>query len=79
MSTVDVNAHTMTVTDNGKVVKTIPVSTGRDKYPTKGGIHVVSEKTPKTIMDSATVGIPRNSPDGYYETVLLGRAHLQQR
>jgi lipoprotein-anchoring transpeptidase ErfK/SrfK len=69
VSTVDANAHTMTVTDNGAVVKTIPVSTGRDKYPTKSGIHVVSDKTPKTIMDSATVGIPRNSPDGYYETV----------
>jgi lipoprotein-anchoring transpeptidase ErfK/SrfK len=69
ISTVDVATHTMTVTDNGKVVKVIPVSTGRDKYPTKGGVHVVSDKTPKTIMDSATVGIPRNSPDGYYETV----------
>ena len=69
MSTVDANAHTMTVTDNGAVVKTIPVSTGRDKYPTKSGVHVVSDKAPKVIMDSATVGIPRNSPDGYYETV----------
>jgi lipoprotein-anchoring transpeptidase ErfK/SrfK len=69
VSTVDVVAHTMTVTDNGRVIKVIPVSTGRDKYPTKGGVHVVSDKTQKTIMDSATVGIPRNSADGYYETV----------
>jgi lipoprotein-anchoring transpeptidase ErfK/SrfK len=69
VSTVDVASHTMTVTDNGKIIRVIAVSTGRDKYPTKGGIHVVSDKTPKTIMDSATVGIPRNSPDGYYETV----------
>jgi lipoprotein-anchoring transpeptidase ErfK/SrfK len=69
VSTVDVLAHTMTVTDNGKVIKVIPVSTGRDKYPTKGGVHVVSDKSQKVIMDSATVGIPRNSPDGYYETV----------
>ena len=69
VSTVDANSHTMTVTDNGAVVKTIAVSTGRDKYPTKSGVHVVSDKAPKVIMDSATVGIPRNSPDGYYETV----------
>ena len=69
VSTVDANAHTMTVTDNGAVVKTIAVSTGRDKYPTKSGVHVVSDKAQKVIMDSATVGIPRNSPDGYYETV----------
>ena len=45
------------------------MSTGRDKYPTKSGVHVVSDKAPKIIMDSATVGIPRNSADGYYETV----------
>ena len=69
ISTVDVVAHTMTVTDNGKIIKVIPVSTGRDKYPTKGGVHVVSDKSQSVIMDSATVGIPRNSPDGYYETV----------
>ncbi len=69
VSTVDANTHTMTVTDNGAVVKTIPVSTGRDKYPTKSGVHVVSDKAQKVIMDSATVGIPRNSADGYYETV----------
>ncbi len=69
VSNVDVNAHTMVVTTNGAVVKTIPVSTGRQSFPTKSGIHVVSDKAPKVIMDSATVGIPRNSPDGYYETV----------
>lgn len=70
ISTVDALAHTMTVATNGVVVNTIPVSTGRDKYPTKSGIHVTMDKSPSIIMDSATVGIPRNSPDGYYETVL---------
>jgi len=70
VSTVDANTHTMTVAVNGAAVKTIAVSTGRDKYPTKSGVHVVSTKAPKVIMDSATVGIPRASPDGYYETVL---------
>lgn len=69
ISTVDANTHQMVVTDNGQVVKTMPVSTGRDKYPTASGIHVVLAKQQKVIMDSATVGIPRNSPDGYYETV----------
>lgn len=68
-STVDTAAHTMTVTSNGAVVKTLPVSTGNAKYPTRSGIHVVNERTQKVIMDSATVGIPRDSPDGYYETV----------
>jgi lipoprotein-anchoring transpeptidase ErfK/SrfK len=69
ISTVDAGTHVMTVLANGAVVRTIPVSTGRDQYPTDSGIHVVSEKEPQVVMDSATVGIPRDSPDGYYETV----------
>ena len=41
----------------------------RDKYPTKSGVHITFEKSQVVTMDSATVGIPRNSPDGYYEKV----------
>ena len=69
ISTVDVTKHIMTVTKNGKLLRIVKVSTGRDKYPTKGGVHLVLEKTKLKIMDSATVGIPRKSPDGYYEKV----------
>jgi lipoprotein-anchoring transpeptidase ErfK/SrfK len=69
VSTVDVNTHTMTVVSNGKVVRTIPVSTGRDQYPTHSGVHLTSEKANPKIMDSSTVGIPRNGPGGYYESV----------
>jgi lipoprotein-anchoring transpeptidase ErfK/SrfK len=69
ISTVDVTKHVMTIRRNGKVLRVAKVSTGRDKYPTKGGVHIVLEKTKLKIMDSATVGIPRNSPDGYYEKV----------
>jgi lipoprotein-anchoring transpeptidase ErfK/SrfK len=69
VATVDVANKSMVVTVDGKVVRTVKVSTGRDKYPTKGGVHLVLEKTRLKIMDSATVGIPRNSPEGYYEKV----------
>jgi lipoprotein-anchoring transpeptidase ErfK/SrfK len=69
ISTVDVNSHVMTVTENGKVLRTMNISAGRPKYPTMNGIHFVWGKAPTVIMDSATVGIPRNSPDGYYEKV----------
>jgi lipoprotein-anchoring transpeptidase ErfK/SrfK len=62
-------SHTMTVTSNGAVVKTFPISAGRDKYPTMSGKHLVLGKAADVIMDSATNGIPRNSPDGYYEHV----------
>ena len=69
ISTVDVNAHTMSVVSNGAVVKTIPVSTGRDQYPTHSGVHLASEKANPKTMDSSTVGIPRDGPGGYYESV----------
>jgi lipoprotein-anchoring transpeptidase ErfK/SrfK len=70
ISVVDAAAHTMTVQENGKPIRTFPISAGNDKYPTRSGIHVVNEKSQSVVMDSATVGIPRDSPDGYYETVL---------
>jgi lipoprotein-anchoring transpeptidase ErfK/SrfK len=69
ISTVDVTKHVMTVTKDGKLLRVVKVSTGRDKYPTKGGVHLVLEKTKLKVMDSSTVGIPRNGPDGYYEKV----------
>ncbi len=69
LSTVDVAAHTMTVRRNGDVLKTVNVSTGRDKYPTKGGVHIVLLKEKEHLYDSSTVGIPIKSPDGYLETL----------
>jgi lipoprotein-anchoring transpeptidase ErfK/SrfK len=69
VSTVDVTRHVMEIRRNGALLRVVKVSTGRDKYPTKGGVHIVLEKTLLKVMDSETVGIPRNSPDGYYEKV----------
>ena len=69
VSTVDTDAHTMTVTANGNVLRTMPISAGRDKYPTMSGVHIALEKSYHVVMDSSTVGIPVNSPDGYKEDV----------
>jgi len=69
VSTVDTDAHTMTVTSNGVVQRTLPISAGRDKYPTMSGVHVTLDKAQHVVMDSSTVGIPVNSPDGYKEDV----------
>jgi lipoprotein-anchoring transpeptidase ErfK/SrfK len=69
VSTADASTHTMTVTNNGQVVRTLPMSAGRQEYPSHSGVHVALSKNESVVMDSATVGIPRNSPDGYYETV----------
>ena len=59
----------MQVYDNGKLIKTFPISTGRDQYPTMDGVHIALEKSPVVTMDSATVGIPKGNPGYYNETV----------
>src|SRR5207245_2079578 len=69
ISIVDVSKHTMTVTSNGKVLRRMPMSAGRRQFPTHAGVHLTVEKEKVHFMDSATIGIPRNSPGGYYKRV----------
>jgi lipoprotein-anchoring transpeptidase ErfK/SrfK len=66
ISTVDVATDQMTVTQNGKVVRVIPVTTGKAGYLTRGGIKVIITKEPSRVMDSTTVDIPAGSPDAYH-------------
>jgi lipoprotein-anchoring transpeptidase ErfK/SrfK len=42
-----------------------PASMGRPKYPTPVGIYPVLGKERSVLMDSSSVGIPVDSPDGY--------------
>ncbi|MFF4503842.1 Ig-like domain-containing protein [Streptomyces sp. NPDC001401] len=56
VSYVDAKKHTMKVTQDGKVIKTIPVTTGKPGYDTWNGQMVVSEKSIETRMNSETVG-----------------------
>ncbi|MGH9105889.1 MAG: Ig-like domain-containing protein, partial [Acidimicrobiales bacterium] len=69
ISTVDLAAHEMTVTSNGQVVYTWPISAGAPQWPTMDGTHVVLDRDSVVRMDSASVGIPVNSPAGYDELV----------
>jgi lipoprotein-anchoring transpeptidase ErfK/SrfK len=69
VSVVDVRTHRMKVVAGGRTLRVLPVSTGRERYPTTNGVHFVISKTKDELMDSSTVGIPRNSPGGYYEHV----------
>ncbi|MFD3928309.1 Ig-like domain-containing protein [Streptomyces sp. NPDC058614] len=57
VSTVDVVKKTMTVKENGKTVRTLPVSTGKKGFETWNGTMVVLSKVPTIRMDSRTVGI----------------------
>jgi lipoprotein-anchoring transpeptidase ErfK/SrfK len=67
VSHVNIKTHEMTVRKNGKVIKTIPVSTGKPgpKTETRSGTKVIIGKEGKITMDSATVGIPKGDPDYY--------------
>ena len=69
ISIVNQATHQMNVYDDGKLIKTFPVSTGRSQYPTMDGVHIALAKSPVVEMDSATVGIPKGSPGYYDETV----------
>ncbi|MFG1775864.1 Ig-like domain-containing protein [Micromonospora sp. NPDC049051] len=50
--TVDNKTKRMTVTKNGSVIKTIPVSLGKKSTPSSSGTMVVIEKLRKTVFDT---------------------------
>ncbi|MGW2776972.1 L,D-transpeptidase [Streptomyces olivaceoviridis] len=56
VSVVDAKKHTMKVTQDGKVVRTVPVTTGKPGYDTWNGQMVMSEKLTVTRMNGETVG-----------------------
>ena len=65
VSVVDVTSHQMTVTIDGEVARTIPVTTGKDGFLTRGGTRVISEKLEQTRMDAASTGIKPGDPEYY--------------
>jgi lipoprotein-anchoring transpeptidase ErfK/SrfK len=69
VSVVNALTHRMTVNVAGVPVRTFNVSTGKQSFPTASGVHVVMSTAAVHYMDSATIGIPRNAPGGYYKRV----------
>lgn len=65
ITTVDDSTKTLTVKRNGEVIKTMPVSMGKDSTPTNNGTYIVGDRRPHIVMDSSTYGVPVNSPNGY--------------
>ncbi len=65
VATADDNAKTLTVRVNGEVVKTMPISMGKDKTPTSNGTYIIGDRFSHLVMDSSTYGVPVNSPNGY--------------
>jgi len=73
IATADDSTHQLTVTRNGVVEKTIPMSMGMSagNHQTPNGTYYVQEKMPSVVMDSSTYGVPVNSTYGYKVTVAL--------
>jgi lipoprotein-anchoring transpeptidase ErfK/SrfK len=65
----DIDAHTFTVSIDDQVVREMPASMGKSKYPTPIGTFAALEKQSTVIMDSRTIGIPLDDPEGYRLTV----------
>ncbi|MFI5957721.1 Ig-like domain-containing protein [Cryptosporangium sp. NPDC051539] len=61
----DSSTHTMTVSEGGEVVKTMPVSLGKPKYPSSSGTMLIIDKRREAMFDSSTYGLAVDSPDGY--------------
>ncbi|MEV5973935.1 Ig-like domain-containing protein [Streptomyces sp. NPDC051921] len=67
VSVVDVSAKTMTVKQDGRTIKTIPISAGSPENTTYNGEMVISEKFKETRMNGATVGFTDSDGKGEYD------------
>jgi hypothetical protein len=67
VSYVDAKSKQMKVEQDGKVVKTIPISAGSPAHTTYNGQMVMSEKFTQTRMNGATVGFTDDDGKGEYD------------
>lgn len=65
IATADDATKTMTVRVNGSVVRSMPISMGKNKTPTDNGTYIIGDRYSFLVMDSSTYGVPVNSADGY--------------
>ena len=68
----DISEHTFAVSIDEQIVRQMPASMGKPKYPTPVGSFTALEKQRTVVMDSRTIGIPLSSPDGYRITADYG-------
>jgi lipoprotein-anchoring transpeptidase ErfK/SrfK len=74
VSIVDTVTHRMQVFDGDRLIDTWPLSAGRSDLQTINGTLYVRYKVQDVLMDSTTIGIPRDAWDGYYEHVYWNTA-----
>jgi len=62
---VNAQTHQLKVFSNGKLLRTLPTTTGKPGFTTRSGTKVIMEKFASRRMNSETVGISRNSSEAY--------------
>lgn len=62
---VDNATKKLTATQDGRAVRSAPVSLGKPAKPSFSGTMVVMERLASTVFDSSTYGTPVDSADGY--------------
>ncbi|MFD4788573.1 Ig-like domain-containing protein [Streptomyces sp. NPDC058459] len=67
VSYVDARTKRMTITQDGKTVKRLPISAGSPENKTYAGTMVMSEKFEQTRMNGATVGFTDDDGKGEYD------------
>ena len=65
IATADDDTKTLTIKRNGEVIKSMPISMGKDSTPTSNGTYIIGDRFGHLVMDSSTYGVPSNSPNGY--------------
>jgi lipoprotein-anchoring transpeptidase ErfK/SrfK len=65
----DLSAYTFTVSIDDVVAREMPASMGKPKFPTPIGRFTALGKESVVVMDSRTIGIPLDDPEGYKLTV----------
>lgn len=63
--TADDRTKQVTFLRDGKVIRKMPTSMGKDSTPTDNGVYLVGDKHSTLVMDSSSYGVPVNSADGY--------------
>jgi lipoprotein-anchoring transpeptidase ErfK/SrfK len=62
---VDAKTDEMRVFSNGRLLRTVPVTTGKPGFVTRSGTKIIIEKDRHKRMNSETIGIDPNGPNGY--------------
>ena len=62
---VDAQNYQMRVFQNGELLRTLPITTGKPGFTTRSGVKVIIEKFREKRMNSETVGIDPDDPEAW--------------